>query len=345
MKDVSFLADFIGERISQRLDSVVAVDSGAVKGTGKTVFTIDASKELCSRINMQWKMQKFMMMNVTTDKLINFIRDLPFGTPVPVDEAIFIAYKRDYNENPVKKLVKFVNICRKFRKPVFLNSPSFWDLDKDIRNLCDFRATIIKRGIACIRGKYSNPEYEDLWLREESKDIIDKEIGADFTDLNAVIRGVNKCKNHLFDIYFPNLSDDEYNEYEKLSMQQEGKQLMLDEKKVYVIAKLLSYLVLEECYFKNPLGAFTRFNSGILSRMANNYIAGSKYAQEFSKFKADRVLFRDYRRDWRNAMEGGVVGSSQIINNSNIPNSNEIDGKVAAEQLLSQPDDLSEEIA
>lgn len=344
MKDTAFLAGFVTKRIEQRLDSVFGVDSGAVKGTGKTVFTIDESKDLCSEINMTWNIQKLMMFNPTTDKLINFIRELPFGTPVPVDEAIFLAYKRDYNEDPVKKLVKFINICRKFRKPVFLNTPSFWDLDKDIRNLCDFRATIIKRGIACIRGKYSNPEYEDLWLREESKDIIDKEMGSDFTDLDAVIRGIDKCRNHLFDIYFPNLPEAEYNEYEKLSMQQEGKELFLDEKKVYVIAKLLSYLVLEEAYFKNPMGGFTRFNSGILSRMANNYIAKSKYALEFSKFKADRVIFRDYRRDWRNAMDGGVVATPDI-NNNDITDRAETKEKAAEDKLVSQPEDLAEEIA
>lgn len=337
MKDTAFFAKYILERVEQKLDSVTAVDSGAVKGTGKTVFTVDVSKDLCFKLDYKWDIHKLMLLNATTEKLISLVRDLPFGVPIDVDEAIFLAYKRDYNEDPVKKLVKFVNICRKFRKPVFLNVPSFWDLDKDIRNLCDFRATVIKRGIACIRGKYPNPEYEDLWMRENSKDIIDREIGSDITDLNGVIRGIGKCKNHLFNIIFPNLDDAEYSEYEKLSMAEEGKQLFLDEKRVYIMIKILSYLLLEMSYFKNTLGTFTKWNSNSLTKEINNQVGSSKYSQEFSKFRTTRELWRGYRKDWIQDLEMSSGVSSAVINNINISNRDSREEKASTAAATSQP--------
>lgn len=323
MKDTGFFAGFIDERIKQRLDSICIVESGSVKGTGKTVFTTDISKDLCKNIGIQWDLKKMLMMNATTDKLMNLVKSQPYGYPVPVDEAIFLAYKRDYSEDPVKNLVKFLNICRKFRKPVFLNTPSFWDLDRDVRSLCDFRVTVVKRGIACIRGKYTNPEYEDLWLREESKDIIDKEIGSDMTDLNGVIRGINKCRNHLFDIVFPNMPEQEYLDYEKLSMSQEGAQIGMDEKKVYVMMKVIVHFILTQGFTKLPNGAFAKVTSGTLSRVINDEVAHSKYAVEMSKFRIGRGAISDYKRAWRESIERSVSDVSADINNSNIPNREE----------------------
>lgn len=317
MKDVNFLAQFFLKREEQKLDSIMAVDSGAVKGTGKTVFSINVCKAVCKLKNYPYNMEELMVLNPTSQSVMEKIKYLPFGIPIHIDEAIFIAYKRDYNENPVKNLVKFINICRKFKKPVLLNVPSFWDLDKDIRNLCDFRATIVKRGIACIRGKHPNPEYEDLWMREESKGIIDREIGGDITDLNGVIRGIEKCKNHLFNIYFPNIPAEEYEAYEKLSMREEGKQLFLDEKKAFVLVKVLSYFLTEKCYIRNEDGTFKKINSGILAREINELIARSKFLLEFSKFKTGRPLWRSYRKDWiDNLKEGEMLLPLRNLNNN-----------------------------
>lgn len=325
MKNTKFFAGFIEDRIKKKLDSISIVESGSVKGTGKTVFTTDISKDLCNTLGITWNLKKMLMMNATTDKLIHEVKYQPFGFPVPVDEAIFLAYKRDYSEDPVKNLVKFLNICRKFKKPVFLNSPSFWDLDRDVRALCDFRITVVKRGIACVRGKYTNPEYEDLWLREESKEVIDKEIGSDMTDLNGVIRGINKCRNHLFDIIFPDMPKDEYAEYEKLSMAQEGQQIALDEKKVYVMMKVIVHYILTQCFFKLSSGAFSKVTSGTLSRVINDEIAHSKYAVEMSKFRMGRGAISDYKRAWRESIEGRVSDCSADINNINITNREEED--------------------
>jgi len=334
MKNVEFLASFFLKREEQRLDSIMAVDSGAVKGTGKTVFSIDLCKAVCKLKDYSYDMEKLMVLNPTSQKVMEIIKSLPFGIPIHIDEAIFIAYKRDYSEDPVKQLVKFINICRKFRKPVLLNIPSFWDLDKDIRNLCDFRATIVKRGIACIRGKHPNPEYEDMWLRDESKETIDREIGSDITDLNGVIRGIEKCKNHLFTIAFPNIPEDEYEKYEKMSMREEGKQLFLEEKKVYAMIKILTYLLLDRSYYKTPLGTFVKWNSSSLSNEVNNQVGMSKYALEFSRFRATPELWRGYRKDWFHDLEIGADIISALKNNKNITDIGEKKEKQTSEPVV-----------
>lgn len=290
---IDFFSKFIIKRVEQKLDSFIIVESGSVKGTGKTVYSAQQSKGICKLIDYPYTMfdtdgkKGLMVLDATVEKIKGMVKGLPFGVPIHVDEAVFIAYKRDYQEKWVKKLVKFVNICRKFKKPVFLNAPYFWDLDKDIRNLAEYRITIPKRGIACVRGKYTNPEYEDLWLREESKKIIDKEIGYDFTDLNRVIRGIRKCRNHLFDIIFPDLSKQEYKKYEKKSMAIEGEQIDASDKRDPVILKLLTTLLLENYTPKE------------LEDMINNALRNSYYSEEFSKFTVPRGTLRSWRKYWR----------------------------------------------
>lgn len=341
MKDTKFLANFFVKRVDDRMDSVMAVDSGYVKGTGKTVFSVITSKDLCNhpKVNYPYKMEELMLLNATTDKLISLIKKLPYGVPIHIDEAIFIAYKRDYNEDPVKKLVKFINICRKYRKPILLNTPSFWDLDKDIRNLCEFRATVVRRGIACIRGRHPNPEYEDQWIREESKKIIDKEIGSDITDFNGVIRGISKCRNHLFNIVYPNLSEKEYNIYELMSKREEGKQLILDEKRIYPLIKALSYFVLNNCFVPDHDNKYKRVNTSILNSSINEMISRSQYAQQFSKFRTTRSTWRNYKKDWKDVLEeGGGVSVSGYNNNNNIPNTERIGKNPPKAKAFSQPE-------
>lgn len=345
MKDTKFLANFFVKRVDDRMDSVMAVDSGYVKGTGKTVFSIDTSKALCNhkKVNYPYSMEKLMLLNATTDKLISLIKKLPYGVPIHIDEAIFIAYKRDYNEDPVKKLVKFINICRKYRKPILLNTPSFWDLDKDIRNLCEFRATVVRRGIACIRGRHPNPEYEDQWIREESKKVIDKEIGSDITDFNGVIRGISKCRNHLFNIIYPDLPKKEYEKYERMSKREEGKQLIMDEKRIYPLVKAVSYYILSKCYVVGADGKYKRVNTSILNREINLMVSKSQYAQQFSKFRTTRSTWRNYKKDWKDVLEEGEgVSVSGYNNNNNIPIEQSKEPGLPKAIVSSQPEELGE---
>jgi hypothetical protein len=225
MKNLDYFANFLLKRINKKFDNVLIVDSGGIKGPGKTTFSIQLSKEICIKINYEYSF-KLIIFNPTNEKIVIKVKELPVGCVIHIDESSKVAYKRDFQKEFVKELIKFINICRKFGKIVIFNNPDFWDLDKDLRNLADFRITILKRGMAQVRGKYANPEVDDKWLRKESTEIIDSHIRSDSTNIDLVISAIRKTHNYLFDIPFDELPKDEYEIYEELSKQEEVKGML-----------------------------------------------------------------------------------------------------------------------
>jgi hypothetical protein len=287
MKDVKFFANYLEKRTQEDWDSLIIVESGATKGTGKTTFSIQLCKAICEKINYTYDIKKLMILDATEEKIRKLSIELIKGVPIHVDEAIFIAYKRDYNEDATKKFVKFINICRKYGHPIILNIPWFWDLDKDIRNLCDFRITVPKRGLALLRQKDINTDTEDLWLRKESDVKQLKEIGHDMTDMAGLIRGIQHCRNFLFEIIFSKVDQEEYEIYRKLSLSQEGKQLDTNDKRMFVLLKLMTWMLLHKGYTAESL-----------ANEINKAISESKYKFEYSNFKANRQVLRDYSSAW-----------------------------------------------
>lgn len=319
---LQFFAKELNKRTEEDFDSILIVESGAVKGTGKTTFSIGLCKEICKLLGIPYDIKKLMILDATEDKIRKLARELSRGVPIHVDEAIFLAYKRDYNEDATKKFVKFVNICRKFGHPVILNVPWFWDLDKDIRNLADYRVTIVKRGIALVRQKDINTDTEDLWLRKDSGEIQAKEIGYDMTDIQGIIRGVTKCKNLLFKLSFAKLREEEYEIYKQLSLSEEGKQLeQPDQRKRDVWFKVLAWYHLKRCKEKGMTIAS-------LVGELNELIAKSGYAMQFDKYALSSTTLKIYAEEFEKTM----LLVSAINNNSKIT-SGEEEGEAAKPPL------------
>jgi len=222
MESLDSFAELLLGRIKKKFDNVIIVDSGSIKGTGKSTFSIKLSKKICLKIGYKYSF-KLIIFNPTSRKIIEKVKTLPIGCVIHIDETTRVAYKRDFQKEFSKNLIKFINICRKFGKIVIFNNPDFWDLDKDLRNLADFRVTILKRGMAQVRGKYVNPEVDDKWLRKQSTEIIDHHIKSDPTSVDNVIGAIRKTHNYLFDLPFTELKEKEYEEYEKLSKVEELK--------------------------------------------------------------------------------------------------------------------------
>lgn len=308
MKTVHFFAEKMVGRTDRDWDSLVIVESGATKGTGKTTFSVQLCKEICNIIGVPYDLGKMMVIDATEDKIRTLAKTLPRGTPIHADEAVMFAYKRDYNEDATKKFVKFVNICRKFGHPLILNIPWFWDLDKDVRNLADYRITVPMRGVACVRQKDINSDSEDLWLRKESDERQMKEIGHDMTDITGVVEGIKKCRNFQFVINFGKLDDATYKTYRELSMANEGKQLETNEKRPMVLLKVLSWLLLKKM----------KCSPTELTKEINQQIANSNYGQEYSKFKIPQECIKSYRDDWTDAMRDDLVVVSAVDNNKKI---------------------------
>jgi hypothetical protein len=264
MKSIEYFVDVLLERINKNFDNVIIIDSGSIKGTGKSSFSIKLSKRICEKIGYKYTYD-LIIFNPTSEKIVDMVKNLPKGCPIHIDETSRVAYKRDWQKEFSKNLIKFINICRKFGKIVIFNNPDFWDLDKDLRNLADFRITILKRGMAQVRGKYANPEVEDKWLRIKSMESIDNNIKSDPTNIENVIGALRKTPNFLFDLPFTELTPEEYDAYEGLSKVEELKGMVEKINKWEIRAKASLALLLNNGYTAPQL--MKEFN-----KLMSNYI-------------------------------------------------------------------------
>lgn len=276
--DIKGFATELNTRVNCDFDSVVIVDSGSVKGTGKSTFSIALQMECCKLINYPYSFD-LIIFNPTDEKIIDLVKNLPRGVAILIDEASKVAYKRDYQKEYQKNLIKFINICRKFGKILIINNPDFWDLDKDLRNLADFRVIIVKRGKAHVKGKSPNPDLKDKWLRDESIKKIEQFLGTGagaVTKVSKAQHGITKTPNFLYEIPVPPLPAEVYEEYVELSKKEEVKSFQEDEVRKVAREKLMAYLLWK--FYGNDCKTARAINKLYLSlegvdKLGNNLIS------------------------------------------------------------------------
>lgn len=82
---------------------------------------------------------------------------------VIVDEAIYTAYKREWQKKGQIELIKQLNAYRDHRNIVILCIPTFWDLDKPLRQMCFMRVDVIKRGTGVVHKPLKSNYTQDNW--------------------------------------------------------------------------------------------------------------------------------------------------------------------------------------
>ncbi len=286
-------------------DSLCIIDSGSVKGTGKSVFSIKVGQEVCKLIGQPYhrtatpeKPYTFdpIVFNPKSQDIIALVKSLPDGYPIHIDEASRVGYKRDYQKEGQKDLIKFVKICRKYRKVIILNDPDFWDLDKDLRNLCDYRVIIVKRGMGQVKGKSTNPDIVDKWLRDASADIIAKRLGRQVTNLEKCRQGIRETSGFLYDISFSDMDQKEYEAYRVMSKIEElkGFQEAKDKKRVWIwiIASML---------------AEARALKGVqMAKEINERLFNSHYAEQLNEFEISPTTVNKWLSNWKNKQRKNV---------------------------------------
>lgn len=215
-ESIRFFAKLLIERTKANFDNIVIVDSGSVKGTGKSTFCLEMDLEICKLMGYEFDMMEIVVFDPTNAKIVDKVKMKPDAWPIHVDEASKVAYKRNFADDSQKQLIIFVNVCRKHHKIIFINNPSFWGLDKDLLELADFRVTILKRGMAIIRGKSANPETLDKWMRKKTDEAIEKYAASEM-DIEKMIIAIRNAPNYLFEIHYPPLSAEFYAKYEEVS--------------------------------------------------------------------------------------------------------------------------------
>lgn len=79
------------------------------------------------------------------------------------DEMINAGYKREFHNTDQQEAIKKINMFRDHRNVIIFCIPSFWDLDKDIRNSVRFRFDVVRRGEAIFHKRIESVTANDRW--------------------------------------------------------------------------------------------------------------------------------------------------------------------------------------
>jgi hypothetical protein len=295
-----------GRAIKGNYDNFIIVDSGGNKGKGKTVFSVQLSKAICKIIGFPYSRKELMVLDPTSEKIKERVKNLPKGCPIHIDEAILIAYLRDFQKEDLKDLIKFINLCRKHKKIIIFNTPDFWTIDKGLRNMADYRVICIVRGLAHVNCKWVNPETEDKWLRRENEEKISKFV-KNVAEVSGVISGIRQCLNHLYDIKYNDLDEREYADYEEESLAREMQSYEVQAMPIwklrflFLITKLLKYHV-------KPDIITVLINEGIAE-----YCKGWK--KETTGLIINPQTIRDWKREFEPVLYGGFADVKLKYNN------------------------------
>jgi hypothetical protein len=96
------------------------------------------------------------------DEIMEFLDKSKYSVMV-ADEMINVTYNRDFYSQEQKKLLKMINMYRDNCNILLACVPSFYDLDKQFRNLCKLRIDVIRRGLGVIHMPLQSMFMQDKW--------------------------------------------------------------------------------------------------------------------------------------------------------------------------------------
>ena len=226
-KSISDFAELLLMRVETKQDAVIIVDSLNRKGIGKSSFSGVLAEEICKQKGFKFDVLKIFVFDASTEKVTELIKSMPEGYPVIIDEALKVAFNRNWNEKDQKNLVIFLNVCRKWGKIIIINNPSFDKLDKAIRDISDYRVTVLKRGYAVIRRKMSR-EMGDPWILKETDEKLmeSEEYESEGESKDNTANVLRHAKNFYFETSFPAMNPTSYHIYEEASKEQEMNSFM-----------------------------------------------------------------------------------------------------------------------
>jgi len=159
------LVEAIEQRRNNKFDVILAV-SGE-RGNGKSTFLF----KLFNRFDSfkPWKQQVYCREDVM--KLLEEQqRDIIFD-----DEAINSGYKRNFFEAEQRGLIQMLNMYRDHFNIYGLAVPTFYNLDKDLRDLVKIHIHVIERGLAIVHMAQAGKLYnDDVWDVAYNKKIEEK---------------------------------------------------------------------------------------------------------------------------------------------------------------------------
>ena len=159
------LIEIAQERQKNKFDMIIVV-SGA-RGNSKSSFFF----KFFSRIKgfKPWKHQVY-----SRNDVMRLLEGGKFGC-IFDDEAIRTGYKRNFFDQDQKLLIQMINMYRDNFNIYGLAVPNFYNLDKDLRDLCKIHIHMIERGFGVVHVPSEGSLYsEDKWDIKQNKRTEDK---------------------------------------------------------------------------------------------------------------------------------------------------------------------------
>jgi len=166
------LVEIAKSRQKNKFDMIIVVTGG--RGDGKSTFIY----KFFSRFNQfrPWKHMVYSRRDV-----MRLLEKIKYGC-IFDDEAIRTGYKRKFFEEDQKLLIQMLNMYRDNFNVYAMAIPSFYSLDKDLRDLIKIHIHVIERGLGvvhvanegilysddCWDVKY-NQKVEERWARAKQK--------------------------------------------------------------------------------------------------------------------------------------------------------------------------------
>jgi len=206
-----------------------------------------------STLAMQCSREKLGIGDHDTDKFLKFmeknmifnpadiwkIRNLPDEAEVPVDEAIRVAWRREFYRPENRWLVKLFRQFGRARRVYYLNIPKFWSLDDEILNdRIKVWVHVVHKEVKTVDGKPVPTKFhailfkkdyhayqDDPWMKRQAKKILKDENDKIGTipliphDIGKVIRRYVRLPSFQGYIQFYPLPPDLWEVYNKFSLE------------------------------------------------------------------------------------------------------------------------------
>lgn len=155
------LAELIIQRLNEDFDVVMAVSGDT--GTGKSTLALKLAIKIKELLGQKLDLDKDIAF--TQDDVMQWInanQENPKSVLV-VDEAVNVAYSRDFMKRENKALNKIFDMMRSKNLCLMLNIPYFKSLDTHIRNRAKIWLYVDARGHSYIFLAEKNPAKLDKW--------------------------------------------------------------------------------------------------------------------------------------------------------------------------------------
>lgn len=208
--------------------------------SGKSSFSMQCAINKLGLSGQPEKFLKFLDKNVIFNPNdIWKIRNLPPNAEVPVDEAIRVAWRREFYRPENRWLVKLYRQFGRFRRTYYLNIPKFWSLDEEIlSDRVKIWVHIIKKDVKNIDGKpiptafhavIFQKDYhayqDDPWLRRQIRKQLKDDnkrqgvIGVIPRDITSILKRYVNLPTFWGYMKFPPLEKELWDVYDKYSLE------------------------------------------------------------------------------------------------------------------------------